>query len=359
MSSFNSIGVITGGGDSPGINATLRAIVKRAIHLKIQVFGFHNGWTGLLENDYEILNEKAVSGIVQQGGTILGSSRTNPSKSEESLQRAQANYEKNDLTALIAIGGDDTMRAAHNLNQTELKVIGIPQTIDNDVAETNRSIGFSSALREGMIGLDKLHTTASSHHRILIQETMGRDAGWICLYTGIAGGADIIIIPEKEAEFGWIKDRIKERSGKKKHFSLINIAEGATISGLQEERVKQQEEEKEDQFGHEKLGGIGDQLRTGLEESFTNKEKFVTEMHARNQVLGYYQRGGRATAEDRLLATKFGLKAIELIQSEEFGVMTALQGGKIKKTSLKKAADNSPRLVPKELPLLQAKDLFY
>jgi len=343
---MNRIGVITGGGDSPGINAAIRAIVRKAKSEEINVVGFKNGWAGLLEDDKRVLSRNDVSGILPIGGTFLGSSRTNPFSTEGGAKQAVENYRANDLDALVAIGGDDTLGVAHKLRDHDINAVGIPQTIDNDLAETEYAIGFHSAITQVMKAVDKLHTTAHSHHRVMILEVMGRDSGWIALFGGLAGGADSILVPEEPFEVQGVKERIKERESVGKHFSIVVISEGASPKGLDQQITR---ETGTDSFGHVKLGGIGHYLKDQLDA--------ILEMPIRVTTLAYLQRGGEPTAFDRLLATRCGIAAVEYCLDGKFDYMTSFQGNKVEPVSLEKVIANSPK--PIDDDLLRMKDLFY
>lgn len=346
MITLNRIGLITGGGDSPGINAAIRAVVRKARSQEVEVVGFKNGWAGLLNNDKHPLDRQDVSGILPVGGTMLGSSRTNPFSIEGGAEQAVENFNENDLDAIISIGGDDTLGVAHKLRDHGVNAVGIPQTIDNDLAETEYSIGFDSALSKVSKSLDQLHTTASSHHRVMILEVMGRDSGWIALLGGIAGGADVILVPEKPFKVADIKQRIKERESAGKYFSLVVIAEGAAPSELDQQITR---DSGTDSFGHVKLGGIGHYLSDQLEA--------VLDMPIRVTTLAYLQRGGEPTAFDRLLATRCGVGAVEFCLDGQFDVMTSLQGNEIRPVSLENVIANSPKELDDHL--LEMKDLFY
>ncbi|MFB6214295.1 MAG: 6-phosphofructokinase [Candidatus Bipolaricaulia bacterium] len=343
---MNKIGMITGGGDSPGINAALRAIVRKAKDEDMDVVGFKNGWAGLLEDDKEVLTRGDVSGILPVGGTFLGSSRTNPFSVQNGPEDVAENYEKNDLDAIIAIGGDDTLGVAHKLRDYDINAVGIPQTIDNDLAETEYSIGFSSALTQVMKAVDQLHTTAYSHHRVMILEVMGRDSGWIALFGGLAGGADSILVPEEPFKVKDVKERIKERESAGKHFSIVVVSEGASPEGLDQQITR---ETGTDSFGHVKLGGIGHYLKDQLDA--------ILDMPIRVTTLAYLQRGGEPTAFDRLMATRCGIAAVKLCLEGEFDRMTAFDGSGVEPVSLEKVIANSPKSIDDEL--LRMKDLFY
>lgn len=343
---MEKIGLVTGGGDSPGINGAIRAIVRKADQQDIAVTGFNNGWAGLIQDNFTELHRDDVSGILPVGGTMLGSSRTNPFSQDGGADKVKKNYEKHNLDALIAIGGDDTLGVAHRLSELDIPAIGIPQTIDNDLSETEYSIGFDSALNRVMEALDQLHTTAFSHHRIMILEVMGRDSGWIGLLGGVSGGADVILVPEERFEVSTVKQRIQNRKEAGRDFSIVAVSEGAKPAELDQQITKESET---DEFGHARLGGIGhylaDQLRT------------ILNMPIRVTTLAYLQRGGRPTAFDRLLATRCGVKAVELCQNDVSDKMTAFSDSSIKPVNLEKVIANSPK--PLDESLLEMKDLFY
>ena len=338
------IGVLTGGGDSPGINATLRSIVRFGAKHDIYVVGFLEGWRGSMENLVQPMTIADVSGILHIGGTILGSSRTNPFNEPGGPEQVVETMKLNDIDCLIAIGGDDTMGVAHRLAEYGVKAIGIPQTIDNDIALTDYSLGFFSALEAITGALDRLHTTAASHHRLLILEVMGRDTGWLSLMGGVAGGADVILIPEEHFDVDLIYRKIKRREALKKRFSIVIVAEGATPEGLGGQVV---DEAEVDDFGHMRLGGVGQYIANKLSERM--------QMPVRVTNLAYLQRGGSPAPFDRVLATRFGAAAIEFALEGTFDVMTALHGMKIEAVSLGDAL-GMPRSVPDEL--LYLVDLF-
>ena len=311
------IGILTGGGDCPGLNPVIRAVVRKALLEGYEVVGIRNGWKGLVENDTVRLDLNTVSGILPKGGTILGTSRTNPYKKEGDLQKVKENFKKIGLDALVAVGGEDTLGVASKLVKEGLPVVGVPKTIDNDLSATDYTFGFDTALNVAMECIDRLHTTAESHHRIMVAEVMGRHAGWIALEAGIAGGADMILIPEVAIDLDEICNVIKKRHSRGKTFSIIVVSEGAKFSG--QDMVLQ--EKKLDAFGHVRLGGIGEELAARIEER--------TGFETRVSVLGHIQRGGSPTAFDRVLGTRFGVKAVELIKDKKFGKMVALAGIKI------------------------------
>ena len=338
------VGVLTGGGDSPGINAALRSIVRFGAKHGVEVVGFLEGWRGPLENLMQPLTIADVSGILHIGGTVLGSSRTNPFKTPNGAERVVENLEVNALDFLIAIGGDDTLGVAHRLADYGVRAVGIPQTIDNDIAQTDFTLGFLSALDTITDALDRLHTTAASHHRVLILEVMGRDAGWLSLMGGIAGGADVILIPEMPFDIDAIFRRIKRRELLKKRFSIVIVAEGATPEGLEGQVL---DETEIDEFGHMRLGGVGQYIANRLSERM--------KMPVRVTNLAYLQRGGSPSAFDRILATRFGAGAIEFALNETFDVMTAIQGTKIVPVPLAAALGTAR---PVDEHLLYMLDLF-
>jgi len=337
-------GVLTGGGDSPGINAAIRSIVRFGYQHGVETIGFLEGWKGPIEDLTQPLSMDQVSGILHIGGTILGSSRTNPFKTEGAVERILDTLERNAIDFLIAIGGDDTMGVAHRLAPHGVKTIGIPQTIDNDIAHTDYSLGFWSALEAVTDALDRLHTTAFSHNRVLILEVMGRDAGWLSLMGGIAGGADVILIPEQEFSVEAVHRKILRRQARKKHFSIVIISEGAKPAGLDGQVVAEAEV---DAFGHARLGGVGQYLANELSQRM--------KMPVRVTDLAYLQRGGSPCPFDRILATRFGAAAIEFALEERFDVMTALHGTRIEPVSLEEAL-RKPR--PVDEGVLYLVDLF-
>ncbi len=312
------IGILTGGGDCPGLNPVIRAVVRKGLLEGYQILGIKNGWKGLVENDTFPLNIDTVSGILPRGGTILGTSRTNPYKKEGDVEKVKMNFKKMELDALVAVGGEDTLGVAAKLVKDGLpNIVGVPKTIDNDLSATDYTFGFDTALNVAMECIDRLHTTAESHHRIIVAEVMGRHAGWIALEAGIAGGADVVLIPEVPIDVDEVCNIIKKRHARGKTFSIVVVAEGAQFKGSQ--MVTQ--EQKLDAFGHVRLGGIGENLALQIEQR--------TGFETRVSVLGHIQRGGSPTAFDRVLGTRFGVKAVELIKNKKFGNMVALAGIKI------------------------------
>ncbi|MFZ5799846.1 MAG: 6-phosphofructokinase, partial [Candidatus Omnitrophota bacterium] len=333
------VGILTGGGDCPGLNPVIRAVVRKALLEGYEVVGIKNGWKGLIEVDTVNLDIKSVSGIVHRGGTILGTSRTNPYKKPEDLKMALANYQKLELSALIAVGGEDTLGVANKLIGEGLNIVGVPKTIDNDLNGTDYTFGFDTAINIAMECIDRLHTTAESHHRIMVAEVMGRHAGWIATESGIAGGADVILIPEIPIDIAEVCQVIKRRHSRGKTFSIIVVAEGAQFKvGSESKEITQ--DAKLDEFGHVRLGGIGEMLAKGIEKR--------TGYETRVSVLGHIQRGGSPTAFDRVLGTRFGVKAMELVLAGKFGFMVSLQGNKITAVPMSEAVKEL-KTVDKEL----------
>lgn len=319
------IGVLTGGGDAPGLNPVIRAVVRKGVNEGFEIIGIKNGWKGLIDNDVVKLDLESISGILPKGGTILGTSRTNPYKKEEDIKRCRENFAKLNLDALIAIGGEDTLGVALKLVKEGFRVVGVPKTIDNDLSYTDYTFGFDTAVNIAMEAIDRLHTTAESHHRIMVVEVMGRHAGWIAVEAGIAGGADVILIPEVAIIVDDVCNMIKKRHERGKTFSIVVVAEGAKF---REGDVVTQEE-KLDAFGHVRLGGVGQMLADEIEKR-TGYETRVT-------VLGHLQRGGTPSAFDRVLGTRFGVAAVELVKEAKFGYMVSLKGNKIEFVPIEKA----------------------
>ena len=330
------VALLTGGGDCPGINPVIRAVVRKALKENFDVVGIKNGWKGLIDNETIALDLESVSGILPKGGTILGTSRTNPYKKPGDLKKAKENFKALDVFALIAIGGEDTLGVANQLHKEGLNIVGVPKTIDNDLSGTDRTFGFDTAVNIATEAIDRIHTTAESHHRVMVVEVMGRHSGWIALDAGIAGGADAILLPEFPFDLNEVCSLIKGRNKRGKTFSIVVIAEGAKCKDGKE--VLQ--EQKLDAFGHVRLGGIGQVLAEQIEKN-TGFETRVT-------VLGHIQRGGTPTALDRVLGTRYGVKAMELVIEGKFGYMASLQGNRIASVPLERAV-GALKVVPKEL----------
>jgi 6-phosphofructokinase 1 len=320
------IGVLTGGGDCPGLNAVIRALVRRGVQLGHEFVGIKDGWRGLLEPSLIPLTRESVSGLLPRGGTILGTSRTNPFKKEEDAKKVIENIGRQGLDCLVCIGGDDTLGVAAKLWAKGIKTVGVPKTIDNDLSGTDATFGFDTAVSIVTEALDRLHTTTEAHHRVMVVEVMGRHAGWIAVYGGIAGGADVVLIPEKPFDMKDLCTVVNKRRAAGKNFSIIVAAEGAYPKGAGGIITKDKEL---DAFGHVKLGGVGEFLADQIEKICGVETRYV--------VLGHLQRGGTPTAYDRILATRYGIKAMELIEQGRFGRMAALQGNKIVDVSLEEA----------------------
>jgi ATP-dependent phosphofructokinase / diphosphate-dependent phosphofructokinase len=316
------VGVLTGGGDCPGLNAVIRAVVRRGSkEYGYDFVGFRDGWRGPLENETRELGVPQVRGILPRGGTILGSSRTNPFKVDGGVEKIRENIKNNGVDALIAIGGEDTLGVATRLAEMDVNVVGVPKTIDNDLNATDFTFGFDTAVNIAMEAIDRLHTTAESHHRAVIVEVMGRHAGWIALHCGLAGGANIVLIPEQPFDVEKVCELVESRF-RTNYSPIVVVAEGATPK---EGTMSLQTGEK-DAFGHVRLGGIGDRLANEIEDR-TGKE-------SRAVVLGHIQRGGTPTAFDRWLATRFGLHAIAAVHDGDYGTMMALRGTDIVRVPL-------------------------
>jgi len=330
------LGILTGGGDCPGLNAVIRAIVRKGIAEHGHEFvGYRDGWRGPLEGASRPLEIADVRGILPRGGTILGSSRTNPLKAEDGLERVRANLAEDGVDGLIAIGGEDTLGVATRLHEEGVPVVGIPKTIDNDLGATDYTFGFDTAVNIAMGSIDRLHTTAESHKRTLIVEVMGRHAGWIAFHAGLAGGANVILIPEQPFDLARVCAYITRRF-ESQYAPIVVVSEGAEPKG----GMPIADEGATDAFGHARLGGIGQWLEAEIEER--------TGSEARATVLGHVQRGGTPTAFDRVLATRFGLHAIDAADAGRWGQMTALRGTEIELVELAEATAEL-KLVPPEL----------
>ena len=324
------IGMLTGGGDCPGLNAVIRAVVRKGVfHHQDEFVGFLEGWRGLMEDKSMPLDLEAVSGILPRGGTILRTSRTNPSKRSDGIDRCIATLQKHQIEALIAIGGDDTLSVAQKLHEKGIKVVGVPKTIDNDLGGTDYTFGFDTACNIVCEAIDRVHTTAEAHNRVMVVEVMGRDAGWIAMYSGIAGGADVILIPERPFDVDKVAESIRQRHERGRYFSIVVVAEGAKFSAETGGGAPILQDMGKDEFGHAKLGGIANILAREIEKR--------TSYETRAVVLGHIQRGGSPTAFDRVLATRYGLGAIDMVHREEFGSMAALRANKIVSIPLKEA----------------------
>jgi 6-phosphofructokinase 1 len=321
---METIGILTGGGDAPGLNAVIRAVVRRSIGYGRRVVGLRHGWKGLLAKETVALDLDAVSGILHLGGTILGTSRTNPYKKAEDAAKARENFKALGLDALVAIGGEDTLGVAAKLAADGFPVVGVPKTIDNDLSGTDQTFGFDTAVAIATEAIDRLHTTAASHERVIVCEVMGRHAGWIALHSGMAGGADYILVPEREIDLARVCASLRSRRARGKNFGIVVVAEGAVMP---EGHVTKDPEK--DAFGHVKLGGIGERLAALIEKETAFETRWVA--------LGHVQRGGSPTAFDRVLATRYGLLAAEMVHAKQFGMMAAVRGGVFAPVPLKDA----------------------
>ncbi|BBJ44413.1 pyrophosphate--fructose 6-phosphate 1-phosphotransferase [Streptomyces antimycoticus] len=339
------VGVLTGGGDCPGLNAVIRAVVRKGVQeYGYDFIGFRDGWRGPLENDTVPLDIRAVRGILPRGGTILGSSRTNPLKSEDGIRRVKETLVKQEVDALIAIGGEDTLGVAARLSDDYgIRCVGVPKTIDNDLSATDYTFGFDTAVNIATEAIDRLHTTAESHMRVLVVEVMGRHAGWIALHSGLAGGANVILLPEQRFDVdqvcAWVESRFKIR-----YAPIVVIAEGA----MPRDGDAVLKDDSTDSFGHVRLSGVGEWLAKEIEKR-TGKE-------ARTTVLGHVQRGGTPSAFDRWLATRFGLHAIDAVRDEDFGKMVALRGTDIVRVPL---AEATARLKTVDPSLYAEAEVFF
>ena len=339
------VGVLTGGGDCPGLNAVIRAIVRKGErHYGDEIVGFRDGWRGVIENTTMPLDVERCRGILPRGGTILGSSRTNPYKVDGGVEKATATLKDRGIEALIAIGGEDTLGVAHKLHGEGVPVVGVPKTIDNDLSATEVTFGFDTAVQIATDAIDRLHTTAESHDRVMVCEVMGRHAGWIATYAGIAGGAAEVLVPEEEFDIEEVCDFLKRRHDSGRYASIVVVAEGATPK---EGTMVLQSGEK-DAFGHVRLGGIGNLLAEEIEKR-TGFETRVT-------ILGHIQRGGTPTAFDRVLATRFGVAAIDAVHDSSFGDMVALQAAKIVRVPLAEAVGELKTVDPE---LVDVAEVFF
>jgi len=323
------IGILTGGGDCPGLNAVIRAVVRKGtFHYGDEFVGFLEGWRGVLEDMTMKVDLTSVGGILPRGGTILRTSRTNPGKHPDGFKRCVENLSKHGVEALVAIGGDDTQRIATKLHEMGVKVVGVPKTIDNDLSGTDFCFGFDTAVNVATSAIDRVHTTAEAHNRVMVVEVMGRDSGWIAIYSGIAGGADVILIPERPFDIDEVSEIIKRRHQRGRYFSVVVMAEGAKLARAAD-GLSDAAETPRDEFGHVRLGGVGNELAREIEKR--------TGFETRTVVLGHIQRGGSPSAFDRVLATRYGIGAIDQVHKGDFGTMVALRGTEIVAVPLSEA----------------------
>ena len=342
------IGILTGGGDAPGLNAAIRGVGRRALAHGDTVIGVKNGWAGLIgDGDFMELDRRLFSGILQLGGTVLGSSRTNPMKREGGREEVLRNLGRAELDALVAIGGDDTLSVAAWLAEHGGPVVGVPKTMDNDLSVTDYCIGFDTAVSRVAEALDRLHTTAASHHRVMVVEVMGRDTGWVALMGGLAGGADLILIPEVKVTLEEIIDRLQKRLQSGHDFSIIVVAEGVEMEGVTDKQVA---EGKLDAFGHAQLSkrGVADTLAEVIEARLGHE--------TRTTVLGYTQRGGSPSAYDRIWATRVGVAAYDLVLAKRWGMMPVVRNGTVETAPISEVVRETRRVTPE---LYELAKVFY
>ncbi len=337
------VGILTGGGDCPGLNAVIRAVVRRA-EGSLDVLGFRYGWAGVLGGDSVPLDLDNTRGLLHRGGTILGTSRTNPFKEDGGPERIAATLESSGVDGLIAIGGEDTLGVARKLGDHGIDVVGVPKTIDNDLAGTDFTFGFQTAVQIATDAIDRLHTTAESHNRVMVVEVMGRHAGWIAVYSGMAGGADVILVPERPFDVDEVCERIRRRHDAGRSFSIVVVSEGA----MPKDGAESHAGAGTDAFGHARLGGIAVDLERGIEER--------TGYESRMTILGHVQRGGTPTAFDRVLATRFGVAAMDAVTAGAFGQMVALHGTDVTRVPLDDAL-RAPKLL--DPALYETAEVFF
>ena len=340
------VGVLTGGGDAPGLNAVIRAVVRKCLMNGHEMVGIREGWRGLLECKFETLDRNSVSGILHRGGTILATSRTNVYKEKDGEATVIKNMKDNGIDALVAIGGEDTLGVASKLAKAGVQVVGVPKTIDNDLSATDFTFGFDTAVNIATEAIDRLHTTAESHNRVIVVEVMGRHAGWIALYSGMAGGADIILVPEQKYDLAEVCATLRKRHEGGKSFSIVVASEGAIEKKNESEMLLQ--DQKLDSFGHVRLGGIANYLAEQIEER--------TGYETRSTVLGHIQRGGSPTAFDRVLGTRLGVFAAELVEEKKWGYMAALKGTDIVSVKLDEATGELKTI---DMKLLDVASTFF
>ncbi len=338
---MKKIGILTGGADCPGLNSVIRAVVRKGMLDGYMVTGIKNGWQGLIDNDMKILDSRVTSGILDKGGTILGTSRINPLKDSKAVDAITENYKRNGLDALIVVGGEETFKIAWKLYcDRHIQIVGVPKSIDNALQGTDYAFGFDTAVNVATECIDRLHTTAESHHRIMVIEVMGQHTGWIALESGIAGGADVILIPEIEADMVKVCDEIKARHRRGKTFSIIVVAEGANIKG----------------FDRKEMDATRLRHFSGIGEFVSKKIENQTGYDTRVSVLGHIQRGGTPTAYDRVIGTRFGIKAVELVKEEKFGEMVSLRDNKLQSVSMEKAIKKRKTI---DLDLYETSSVFF
>jgi 6-phosphofructokinase 1 len=339
------IGILTGGGDCPGLNAVIRGVVRKGEgYYGHNIVGYRGGWRGAMEGDSFDLTIGNVRGLLPRGGTILGTSRTNPYKSEGGSEKVKQTLARDNVGALIAIGGEDTLGVANKLSEEGVNVVGVPKTIDNDLSGTDFTFGFHTAVQIATEAIDRLHTTAESHDRVMVVEVMGRHAGWIATYSGLAGGADVILVPERPFDIEEVCDRLTHRHNRGANFSIVVVAEGATpIEGSMELQTGEL-----DDFGHVRLGGVANRVAEEVEQR--------TGYEARVTALGHVLRGGTPTAYDRVIATRFGLEAIDAVNDGDFGKMVALRGTDFIRVPIEEGVASLKTVDPK---LYEAASVFF
>jgi len=338
---MKTVGILTGGGDAPGLNAVIRAIVRRSIPRGYRMLGIRHGWRGLLDGETVELDAKATTGILHRGGTILGTSRTNPYKKPDDAARAESQFRALDLHALVAIGGEDTLGVAAKLSAAGFPIVGVPKTIDNDLDGTDTTFGFDTAVSIATEAIDRLHSTAESHDRVIVCEVMGRHAGWIALHSGMAGGADYVLVPERPVDVDAVIAAIRRRRDRGVKFSIIVAAEGAVLPSGEVTKAADQ-----DAFGHVKLGGIGERLAAEIEKQ--------TGFETRSVQLGHVQRGGTPTAFDRWLGSRYGLLAADMVHDGAFGMMAAYRGNQFVPVPLASAVAKLKTVPPEMIDLASA-----
>lgn len=339
------VGVLSGGGDAPGINAVIRAVVRKGIQqYGYEIVGINDGWRGLLVGEFSQLDLVTTSGILSRGGSILGTSRTNPFKHVEGAQKILENAESAGIKAVVVIGGEDTLTVAHQMFVAGLKCIGVPKTIDNDVYGTDYTFGFRTAVAIATEALDRIHTTAEAHHRVMIVEVMGRYTGWIALEAGLAGGADVILIPELPFDIDDVCEYVKRRQERGKGFSVIVVAEGSRPKGGSEILYS----DGVDEFEHVRFGGVGYYIGKEIEKKIGIETRVV--------VLGHLQRGGSPIAFDRILATRYGIAAIDLVHEGKFGYLVALKGNDIGSVPLREIVGKQKKV---DLKLYEMASIFF
>lgn len=334
--SLVKVAVLTGGGDCPGLNAVIRAIVRRGEQRNLEVMGIRDGWEGLLEDRHERLTRQRVSGILHLGGTMLGTSRATPFATLDGPQRVIRTLERHNVGAVIAIGGDGTLSIARKMHALGVPIVGVPKTIDNDLSGTDFTFGFDTAVSIATEAIDRLHSTAESHQRVIAVEVMGRHVGWIAAYAGLAGGADAILVPERPSRIEEVIEHVERRRREGRKFSIIVCAEGAMVDLGQGAKLISR---GKDEWGHERLGGVAQLVAQAVEER--------TGIESRVTVLGYVQRGGSPTAADRVLGTRFGVAAADLVVDRRWGMMAALRGGDIVEVPLSEATRSLKTLDPR------------